>query len=120
MILKPRAEKPISALQWDLVYQAGLRIEPSGVVAGAVSETAGKSVSCASRPSDAGGNYRLTCILVGGVKAVAAGVITIIRVEAAKDTPTGERIVDLEKAVGVSPALESISIPSTKASITIR
>jgi hypothetical protein len=120
IILKPRAEKPIAALQWDLVYREGLRIEPSGVVPGAASETAAKSVRCTSRPSDGGANYRLACILAGGVQALSAGVIAIVRVEAAKDAPSGEKIVDLEKVVGVSPGLEPIPVESTKASITIR
>ncbi|MCU1336769.1 MAG: hypothetical protein JWO19_2350 [Bryobacterales bacterium] len=119
IILKPRSEKPIAALQWDLVYQDGLRIEPSGVVSGAASETAEKSVSCARKPSEGGAN-RLTCILAGGVKALSAGVIAIVRFEAAHDTPKGERSVDLEKVVGVSPALESIPMESTRTSITIR
>ena len=120
IILKPSAEKPIAALQWDLVFREGLRIEPSGVVPGAASETAAKSVRCAIKPSDGVPNYRLVCILAGGVQALAAGVIAIVRFEAAKDTPKGERIVDLEKVVGVSPALEPIPIGSTKTSITIR
>ena len=119
IILKPRAEKPIAALQWDLVYREGLRVEPSGVVPGAASETAGKSVTCARKASD-GANNRLACILAGGVQALSAGVIAIVRFEAAKDTPKGERTVDLEKIVGVSTALEPIPLEDTKAPITIR
>jgi Ethanolamine utilization protein EutJ (predicted chaperonin) len=119
IVLKSRAGKPLAALQWDLVYREGLRIEPSGVVAGAASETAGKSVTCARKPSD-GANNRLACILAGGVQALSAGVIAIVRFEAAKDTSPGEKIVGLEKAVGVSPALEPIPIENIKALITIR
>jgi hypothetical protein len=47
-------------------------------------------------------------------------VIAIVRFEAAKDTSPGEKIVGLEKAVGVSPALEPIPIENIKALITIR
>jgi len=119
IVLKSRAEKPLAALQWDLVYREGLRIEPAGVVPGAAAETAGKSVTCARRSSE-GANHRLGCILAGGVQALGAGVIAIVRFEAAKDTATGEKIVDLEKVVGVSPALEPITLKNTKAPITVR
>jgi len=119
IMLKPQAEKPITALQWDLVYREGLRIEPSGVVPGAASEAAGKSVTCARKPSD-GSKERLACILIGGVEALSAGVIAIVRIEAAKATPIGERTVDLEKIIGVSAKLEPVPMENTKASITIR
>ena len=44
--LKPLPGKPLAALQWDLVYRDYFRIEPSGVVSGEASESAGKSVIC--------------------------------------------------------------------------
>lgn len=119
IVLKPSAEKPIAALQWDLVYRDGLRIEPSGVVAGSASEAAGKSVTCATKPSD-GANHRLVCIIAGGVQALSAGVIAIVRFEAAKDTPAGKMNVALEKVMGVSPSVESIPMEGTRISITIR
>jgi hypothetical protein len=119
IVLKPRAGKPVAALQWDLVYREGLRIEPSGVVAGAASEAAGKLVSCARKPSD-GTNHRLSCILAGGVQALGAGAFAIVRFEAAQDTSPGEKIVGLEKVAGVSPALEPVPIENTKALITVR
>ena len=74
---------------------------------------------CAHKALD-GANYRLACILSGGVQTIGAGVIAIIRFEAAKDAMTGEKIVDLEKIAGVSVALEPIPIENTKALITIR
>ncbi len=119
IILRPRAGKPIAALQWDLVYREGLRIEPGGVVPGAASEAVGKSVSCANPQSD-GANYRLSCMLAGGNQPLGAGAIAIVRFEAAKDTSPGEKVVNLEKIVGVSPALEPIPIENAKTQITIR
>ena len=119
MVLKPHTEKPIAALQWDLVYREGLRIEPSGVVPGMASDAAGKSLTCARKPIEEG-NYRMTCILAGGIQTLDAGVIAIVRFETAKDTPAGEQTVDVERVVGVSAKLEPISIENTKAPITIR
>jgi hypothetical protein len=119
IILKPGAEKPLAALQWDLVYRNGLRIEATGVVTGAASEQAGKSVTCAARPPE-GANYRLVCILAGGVKEIPAGPIAIVRFEAGSDAPKGEMLVSLEKGSGVTPGLESVPVGSTKTSIHIR
>ena len=119
VVLTPSAEKTIAALQWDVVYPDGLRIEPSGVVSGAVSEKAGKMVQCAPRPSE-GANHRLTCILAGGVQALPAGVIVIVRFEAATDVPQSEMSVQLEKVVGVTPSLESVPMKNTRVPITIR
>src|SRR3954451_22013282 len=62
IVLKPKAEKPIAALQWELVYREGIRIEPSGVVPGTASEEAGKSLTCARKPA-AGADSILACIL---------------------------------------------------------
>lgn len=119
IVLKPRAEKPIAALQWELVYREGIRIEPAGVVPGTASETAGKSVTCARKPPD-GANSILACILTGGVQTLSAGAIAIVRFEAAEDTPKGERTIALEKIVGVSPTIKSTPVESTRSSISIR
>jgi hypothetical protein len=119
IVLKANPEKPIVALQWDLVSQEGLRIEPSGVVPGMATETSGKSVTCARRPS-VDGKSALRCMLAGGVQAIAAGVIAIVRFEAAKDAPKGGRFVDLTEMVGVSPKLESVSIEKTRTAMIVR
>ena len=116
---KPRAEKAITALQWDLVFRQGLRIVPDGVVCGSAAESAGKSLACGRKPSD-GGNQRLTCILAGGVQPLREGVIAIIRLEAAGDARKGKTAVDLEKVQGVSPALDSVPMEGTTAPVTIR
>jgi len=117
--LKPLPGKPLAALQWDLVYRDYFRIEPSGVVSGEASESAGKSVICV-RKAPEGAKQRLSCILTGGVQALAAGVLAIVRVEANPNAPKGEELVELENVVGVSPALEPIPMKATKTPITIR
>ena len=119
IILKTHPEKPIVALQWNLVYPEGLRIELSGIVSGSASEAAGKSTACVLKPSK-GTNHLLSCIVAGGVKPFPAGAIALVRFEAAKNAPKGEMTVILEKIVGVSPSLESVPIPVTKAAIAIR
>jgi len=117
--LKPDPARPLTALQWDLVYRSGLRIEPAGLVAGSIAESAGKVLTC-GRKSAQGVNQRLTCILAGGIKVMSAGVIAIVRLEATGEAPKGKLLVDLENVVGVSPALEHVSIEGAQASVTIR
>jgi hypothetical protein len=119
IVLKPRAERPIAALQWDLVYRDAVRIESSGVVAGTAPEAAGKTVACVSKPP-AGGNHRLRCILAGGVQALAAGPIAIVRFEIPTNIPRGETPVLLERVMGVSTSLSSVPMEGTRASIAIR
>jgi hypothetical protein len=119
IVLRANPEKPIAALQWDVVYQDGLKIEPSGVVPGTATERSGKSVTCARRPS-VDGKSALRCMLAGGVQAIAAGAIAIVRFEAAKDAPKGERFIDLTDIVGVSPKPESVSIEKTRTAMNVR
>jgi hypothetical protein len=119
IVLKPRPDKPIAALQWELVYREGLRIEPASVVTGMASEAAGKSVVCALKPAD-GSGQRLACIVSGGARTLGAGAIAIVRFEAAKDTSPGEKTVGLEKIAGVSAALEPVPIENSKTTITVR
>ena len=119
IILKPVAEKPIAALQWDVVYGGGLRIAPSWILPGAAAEIASKVVTCGPKPSQ-GSKHRWACILAGGVQPLPAGVVAIIRFEAASDAPRGEMTVELEGIAGASPGTEAISIKNVNAVITVR
>jgi hypothetical protein len=119
IILTPRFHQQIAALQWELLYRNDLRIDPAGVISGTAAEQAGKSVSCAVRPSQ-GATRRLACILAGGIQSLPAGAIAIVRVEAASNAPTGKAGIQLEKVVGVSPSLEPIQMSGTTILVTIR
>jgi hypothetical protein len=120
LALKPDPAKPLVALQWEFVYPAGaVRIEPSGIRPGSAAEAAGKSITCAERPPD-GKALRLACILAGGIQPVSAGVLAIIRVDAAPEAPKGAMTLGLERVAGVSPAIESIPIARASVRITIR
>jgi hypothetical protein len=120
LALKPDAAKPLAALQWEFVYPAGLlRIEPSGVVPGPAAEAAGKSITCGQKPSN-GKTLRLACILAGGIQTISAGVLAIVRADAAPDAPKGAMTLGLERVIGVSPSSDSIPIANTNVTITIR
>jgi hypothetical protein len=120
VVLKPDPAKPVAGLQWDVVYQPVLlRIEPAGILPGSAAEAAGKSITCARRPSDAK-TAHLTCILAGGVQPVVAGVLAIVRLDAEPQAPKGVTTVGLEKIIGVSSSLKSITIASATVKVTIR
>jgi len=108
------------ALQWEFVYPAGLlRIEPSGVLPGPAAAMVGKSITCGQKPSN-GKTLRLACILAGRPQTISAGVLAIVRVDAAPDAPKGVTTIGLERLMGVSPSTESIPIASTSVAVTIR
>ena len=120
LALKPDPAKPLTALQWEFVYPAGLlRIEPSGILPGPAAEVAGKSITCAQKPSD-GKTLRLACILAGGMQTVSAGALAIVRIDAAPDAPKGAMTLGLERVMGVSSSIESIPIASASVRVTIR
>ena len=119
IVFKPGEGKPVAAVQWDLVYPEGLRIEPAGVVSGVAAESAGKSVTCAARPAE-GRKRRLSCILVGGVQTLAAGAIAIVRFEAGANLAAGKVSVALEKVTGVSPSVQSAAMKGSVAEISVR
>jgi hypothetical protein len=62
----------------------------------------------------------LTCILVGGVQPIAAGVLAIVRLDAEPRAPKGVITVGLEQVVGVSSSIESIPIARVTVRVTIR
>jgi hypothetical protein len=120
VLLKTNPAKPLAGLQWDLVYPAArLRIELAGILPGSAAEAAGKSITCARRPSDAN-TAHVTCILAGGVRPVSAGVLAIVRLDAEPRAPKGVITVGLEQVVGVSASIESIPIASVTVKVKIR
>lgn len=119
MVLKPRPNRPLAALQWEFLYPNNLRIESPGVVASGAVEAAGKSVLCVLRPPRES-NQVLACILAGGVEPLAAGTMVIVRFAAGPDAVRGVANVRLEKIVAASPSLDRIVLENVKVAVTIR
>jgi hypothetical protein len=111
---KPRSDKPVVALQWEMTPPRGIQIEAAGVVSGTATESAGKSVHCSNHA-----NICL-CILAGGDQAIKEGPIVIVKFTAAKDAPAGQGIVRIQKIQGVSADLQIIPIADAAATITVR
>ena len=62
----------------------------------------------------------MTCILAGGVQVLSAGIVAVVRFEAAPDSPKSAGHVRLERVAGVSPSLQRVAVESTGTSIVIR
>jgi hypothetical protein len=119
ILFHPNTDKPIVALQWQVLVPAGLFIETSGVVAGTAAGSSGKNITCASRTDPEEGKI-CVCILAGGAQRLPKGPIAILKLTAAKDVPRGTLTMKLQKVLAVSADLQKIQIPDTTASITIR
>jgi hypothetical protein len=119
VVLKPKTDRAVVALQFDLVFPPALTIQGTDVVTGDAADSAGKSIHCAVRRLQAKENV-CTCILAGGQGAFQAGTVAIVKISAAADAPPGAVKLQLEKAKGVTPAMESVPIGNAQATITIR
>jgi hypothetical protein len=119
ILLTPNADRPVAALQWELVVPVGLRIEAKDVVVGSAAESAGKSVSCSSRNDPKDGRVCM-CILAGGIQSLGEGAIAIVKFSAAADANPGQAIVRMQKIQGVSADLKTVPIAGAEAPITIR
>jgi hypothetical protein len=119
MVLKPKADQPLTALQWEFIYPNSLRIEPAGVVTSGAVEASGKLVTCAVRPPRES-NQVLTCILAGGVKPLAEGTIVIVRFVASSEAARGVMNLRLEKVAAAFQSSERVSLENVKVPITVR
>jgi hypothetical protein len=117
--LKPKADKPMVALQFDLAFPPALKIQGTDVVSGDAADSAGKSITCAVHPSPANGSV-CTCILAGGQGALQAGTVAIVKFEAAADAAPGAVKLQLQNATGVSPDVKRVPIGNAEATITVR
>jgi hypothetical protein len=119
IVLDPRVDQPIAALQWELLVPSGLEIEPKGIVTGAAADAAKKSMRCSNQSESKQGRIS-ACILAGGVQEIQAGAIAIVKFAAKADAQPGKAVVRLQRVQGVSADLKRVVIADTNAEITIR
>jgi len=119
IVLNASAQRPISALQWELVYPDSVQIDPSSVVAGEPAEKTSKSVVCRAAPSR-GTENALACLIAGGVSALSTGTIAIVRFSALSKAPKGSARIELRKIVGASTSTERVDLENASGTITIR
>lgn len=119
IVLKTQAQRPITALQLELVIPPGLRVAGDGIVPGDAAEAAGKSVSC-SNPTETKNGTVFVCIFAGGFKPIQTGTLAIVRFSAASDSRAGTVSLGLRNILGVSADLRKIQLADTSSAITIR
>jgi hypothetical protein len=119
IVFNPRADKPVAALQWELIAPGSLKIEAAGIVSSSGVDTSGKSITCSNRVVPKDGEVSL-CILAGGTQPIPGGAIAIVKFTAAADAKPGPAIVRLQKIQGVSLDLNKVAIADTSATMTIR
>jgi len=119
VILKANPDRPVAAIQWELVLPAGLRLEPSEASTGPAARSAGKGLTCAKRENPDQGPV-LICILAGGMDTLQGGVVASFKVSTAESSPPGAATVRLQKALGVSADLNAVPMPDVRTIVSIR
>jgi hypothetical protein len=103
----PRERMPV-ALQWELLLPQTLPgVSQPEVSLAAAARKAGKSVTCAGMPGEAGA-LRLKCILAGGVTPITDGPVASLRL--APGTFKGSVRIRLERGFAVMPDASEIPI----------
>src|SRR5580698_1636319 len=83
----PAGKAPV-ALQWETVFPAGLLdLEGNGQEAGTAAKDSGKSLKCAVQKSSS-----VICVLAGGQKPIANGVIAILHFKIRANARAGTSI----------------------------
>jgi hypothetical protein len=119
VVLRSQAQKPITALQWELIIPPGLLVAADSVATGDAAETAGKSVTCSNRTDTKNGTI-CACIVAGGLKPVQGGTIAIVKFSAAGGAKAGAVTIGLQRILGVSADLQKVPIADATTAINIR
>jgi hypothetical protein len=119
IMLKSQAQKPITALQWELTIPSGLRVTTDGIVLGDAAESSGKSVACSNRTDTKNGTV-YACIVAGGLKPIHGGTVAIVKFSATGDSKAGAVTIGLQRILGVSGDLQKVPIADASTAITIR
>ena len=93
-------------------------MEDSDLVAASAAQSAGKSLSCAGRPEDAG-TYVYRCILIGGDKRLPQGPVVRIGFRVRAEAKLGRATVGLRSAQCVGADLKGVDLPSQEVDVLI-
>jgi hypothetical protein len=113
------AAKPLTALQWSLVFPArNIVLDAKSIVAGDTAGKAGKSLACSGK-KQGDEFYLFRCILAGGVQAIPGGTAATVTFNVAPDAKPGDFPVRLEHAMATDATATAIKIPDASAKLTI-
>lgn len=103
------------ALHWDVVFPAQLVEITDHGRPGSAAEKSGKSLHCKARNS-----YAYACVLAGGEKPIADGLVAVFHFKVRPKAPAGTIALRVEQAVATTADSKAVSLANTQANIVIR
>jgi len=119
IIFASSEDKPLVALQWDLLLPDGVSLQ--AIKSGEAAESAHKSVTCSKIPSEdqkETTSQRHRCILAGGQLPLPDGPLAAVTCKLRPGLR--EATVRLKKIVGVSRDVKPIDIEDAEGTITAK
>ena len=114
----PSGKGPL-AMQWEAAVPAGaLKLDESGFVSGAAAKAADKSLTCAPRKTRPDLS-KWACILAGGQKPIANGVVAVLRLTVQTNAHAGPHLVVVDNLLGVSASLKRVPMPRAEGVVTV-
>ena len=114
-IASPAGKAP-PILKWDTIFPAQLvDLVSNGAEAGKAAKDSGKSIACNRQKP-----YSYTCILFGGQKPIANGIIATIRFKVHADAPPGKTTVRVQKVDAATMDAKPFTMPDAEAPLEIR
>lgn len=112
----PAGKEPL-ALQWEVGFSAdAFKLDKAGLVAGPAAHAAGKSLTCAAKKN--AGPTAWVCILAGGQKPIASGVVAVLHLDVQPGAGDSRAIV-VDNAMAVSAALKKLPISRVAATVKV-
>jgi len=110
------AGKAAAILKWDTIFPAQLLdVVGSGPEAGKAGKDSGKAIACAMQKP-----YSYTCVLFGGMKPIADGVIATIRFKVHADAPSGKTAIRVQKIDAATVDAKSFTMPDAEGPVEIQ
>ncbi len=114
-IASPPGKAP-AIVKWDTIFPAQLvDLVSKGAEAGKAAKDTGKSIACNQQKP-----YSYTCVLFGGQKLIADGVIATIRFKVHADAQPGKTAIRVQKIDAATVDAKSFTMPDAEAPLEIR
>jgi hypothetical protein len=114
-IASPAGKAP-AILKWDTIFPAQLLdVVGGGPEVGKAGKDSGKVIACAMQKP-----YSYTCVLFGGQKLIADGVIATIRFKVHADAQPGKTAIRVQKIDAATVDAKSFTMPDAEAPLEIR
>ena len=110
------SEQKPSILKWEIIFPAQLlEIDGGGAEIASVTRNLGKSLTCTLRQT-----YNYVCILAGGQRSLADGLLATFHFKIRVGARRGTSIVRIEHIEAVSSDVKSINLLGREGQVEIR